>query len=156
MSTHAVPTARGATPFRWVFVALESFILVGALSGAAQLWTGTFAPPVEDLEPLGLTSWRLPAVWLFASVAVPSAVAVVAALRRWHRTPDAVLVASGLLLVEVLVQIPFVGPSVLQAVMGGLALLLAGLALVARRRGWSDDPVEPSSTESVAGRATTA
>lgn len=135
--THAVPRTQGQTPFRWVFVALEAFILVGALSGAVQLWTGTYAPPVEDLDPLGLDSWRLPAVWLFASVAVPSAVAVVAALRRWHRTPEAVLVASALLLVEVLVQIPFVGPSVLQAVMGGLAVVLGSLALVARRRGWT-------------------
>jgi hypothetical protein len=135
--THAVPTSHALTPYRWVFVALEAFILVGALSGAAQLWTGTFVPPVEDLEPLGLDSWRLPAVWLFSSVAVPSAIAVVSALRRWHRTPDVVLVASALLLVEVLVQIPFVGPSVLQAVMGGLALLLATLALLARRHGWT-------------------
>jgi hypothetical protein len=134
---HAVPVTHGPTPFRRVFVALEAFILVGALSGAVQLWTGTFAPPVEDLEPLGLDSWRLPAVWLAASVAVPSAVAVVAALRRWRRTPDVVLVASALLLIEVTVQIPFVGPSVLQAVMGGLALTLGALALVARRHGWS-------------------
>jgi hypothetical protein len=135
--THAVPVSHGLTPFRWAFVALEAFIFVGALSGAVQLWTGTFAPPVEDLEPLGLDSWRLPALWLFASVAVPSAVAVVAALRRWPRTPDVVLVASALLLIEVTVQIPFVGPSVLQAVMGGLALLLGALALVARRHGWT-------------------
>ena len=134
---HAVPRSHGVTPFRWVFVALESFILVGALSGAVQLWTGTFAPPVEDLEPLGLDSWRLPAVWLFASVAVPSAVAALAALRRWPRTPDVVLVASALLLVEVLVQVPFVGPSVLQAVMGGFAVLLGALAWTARRHGWS-------------------
>lgn len=38
------------------------------------------------------------------------------------------MVASALLLVEVLVQVPFVGPSVLQAVMGTIALVLGGLA----------------------------
>jgi hypothetical protein len=43
--------------------------------------------------------------------------------------------ASALLLVEVAVQIPFVGPSALQAVFGSVALGLGGLALVARRRG---------------------
>ncbi|HET7900160.1 MAG TPA: hypothetical protein VFL59_03165 [Candidatus Nanopelagicales bacterium] len=133
---HVAPITRADTPFRWTFVALEAFILIGALSGSAQLWTGSFAPPVEDLAPLGLDSWRLPAVWLFASVAVPSAAALVCALQRRRRTPDVVLVASGLLLVEVLVQIPFVGPSVLQAVMGGLAILLAALAASARRSGW--------------------
>lgn len=137
MTVTDVPaTTRTGTPFRWVLVAIETFILVGALSGAIQLWTGTFAPPVSDLEPLGLDSWRLPAVWLFASVAVPSAVVVIGALRRWHRTPEAALVASVLLLVEVTVQIPFVGPSVLQAVMGALALIVGVLAVLARRRGW--------------------
>jgi hypothetical protein len=128
--------ARVTTPFRWIFVVLEAFVLVGALSGAVQLWTGTYAPPVSDLDPLGLDSWKLPAVWLFCSVAVPSAVALVAALRRWPRAPQVVIVASVLLLVEVTVQIPFVGPSVLQAVMGAIALLLGTLAVIARRRGW--------------------
>lgn len=137
MTVTDVPAAtRTRTPFRWVFVAVDTFILVGALVGAVQLWTGTFAPPVSDLEPLGLDTWRLPAVWLFASVAVPSAVVVVGALRRWHRTPEAAMVASVLLLVEVTVQIPFVGPSVLQAVMGGLAVLVGVLAILARRHGW--------------------
>lgn len=137
MTVTDVPAAtRTSTPFRWVLVALESFILIGALSGSFQLWTGTFTPPVSDLEPLGLDSWRLPAVWLFASVAVPSAVVVVGALRRWHRTPEAAMVASVLLIIEVTVQIPFVGPSVLQAVMGGFAVVVGVLAILARRRGW--------------------
>ncbi len=125
-------------PYRWVFVGVEAFVLLGALSGVVQLWSGTYAPPVSDLEPLGLDSWRLPAVWLFASVALPSAVALLAALRRWPRTPEIVMVASALLLVEVLVQVPFVGPSVLQAVMGTIALALGGLAWHALRTGaWS-------------------
>ncbi|MFN8157965.1 MAG: hypothetical protein U0R68_11145 [Candidatus Nanopelagicales bacterium] len=127
-------------PYRWVFVGVEAFVLIGAVSGVVQLWTGSFAPPVSDLEPLGLDSWRLPAVWLLASVAVPSAIALVAAVRRWRRTPEIVLVASALLLVEVLVQVPFVGPSVLQVVMGTIAVVLGALAWHARRTGaWSHD-----------------
>ena len=122
-------------PHRWVFVGGEAFVLLGAVSGVWQLWSGTSAPPVSDLDALGLDSWKLPAVWLFVSVAVPSGVAVIAALRRWPRTPEIVLVASALLLVEVLVQIPFVGPSILQLVMGLIALALGALAWHARSTG---------------------
>lgn len=126
----------GAHPLelRWVVVGLESLIAIGALAGTWQLWDGTFAPPVSDLEPLGLDSWRLPAVWLFASVAAPSLVALYAAATDRTWAPYAVLVASVLLLVEVTVQIPFVGPSVLQAVFGGLALVLGAVAVVSLRR----------------------
>jgi hypothetical protein len=120
---------------RWIFIPVEAVVALGGLSGTWQLWTGTFTPPVSDLEPLGLDSWRLPAVWLFASVAVPSTLALAAAVRKHPRTPEIVLGASGLLLVEVTVQIPFIGPSALQAVFGGIALAMGGLALVARRRG---------------------
>ena len=126
--------------FRRIFIPVEAVVALGAVSGTWQLWTGTYAPPVSALEPLGLESWRLPAVWLLCSVGIRSTVALVAAVRRHPRTPDVVLGASALLLVEVTVQIPFVGPSTLQAVFGGLALGLGGLALVARRRGsWRRD-----------------
>lgn len=123
--------------FRRTFLVLETFIAVGGLSGVIQLWFGTAAPPVSDLSPLGLHDWRLPAVWLFASVALPATIAAFAALRRRSWCPAAVIVASLLLLVEVTVQIPFVGPSALQVVFGGLALALLALGLVARnRRTW--------------------
>ncbi|MGV8965879.1 MAG: hypothetical protein ACOH2F_06330 [Cellulomonas sp.] len=101
-----------------------------------QLLTGTFTPPVTDLEPLGLTSWTLPGAWLFATVAVPSSAAAWLAWRRAPLAPAAVLVASGTLAVELVVQIPFIGPSALQAVFGGFAAGLAGLAVDARRAGW--------------------
>jgi hypothetical protein len=127
-------------PHRWVFVAVEAFVLLGAVSGVWQLWTGTYAPPVSDLDALGLDSWKLPAVWLFVSVAVPSGVALLAALRRWPRTPEIVLVACALLLVEVLVQVPFVGPSMLQLVMGLIAVGVGALAWHARTTGaWARD-----------------
>lgn len=132
---HAPQTDVNPQEFRRIFIPVEAVVAIGALSGTWQLWTGTYAPPVSDLEPLGLTSWKLPAVWLLCSVGIPSTVALVAAVRRHPRTPDVVLGASALLLVEVAVQIPFVGPSTLQAVFGSIALGLGGLALVARRRG---------------------
>jgi hypothetical protein len=131
---HAV--ANDPYPSRAVFVTVESLVALGGAAGAVQLATGTFTPPVSDLEPLGLTSWVLPGVWLFASVAVPSGAAAWLAWQRSPRAPVAVLVASGLLGVELLVQIPFVGPSALQAVFGTVAVGMGGLALRARRRGW--------------------
>jgi hypothetical protein len=118
--------------FRAVFLVVWCLTLVGALGGAASLITGLGAPPVGWLEPLGLTSWVLPGLWLLASVAVPSAVVVALAWRRSRWTPTAVLAASALLAVELLVQIPFVGLSVLQAVFGLVAVGMAVLAAIAR------------------------
>jgi hypothetical protein len=122
-------------PFRRTFVGAESVLAVAGLAGAVQLWAGTYVPPISNLEPLGLDSWRLPAVWLFSSVALPSAVSAVVALRRWQHTPAVVMTASGLLLVEVTVQIPFVGPSALQAVFGTVAVTMGSLAVAAQRSG---------------------
>jgi len=130
-------TARPSCPYRVTFVAAESVLAVAGAAGAVQLATGTFAPPVSDLAPLGLTTWVLPAVWLFATVAVPSAAA---AALSWHRSthaPVAVAVASAALAVELAVQVPFVGPSALQVVFGAAAVTLGGLAYRARRSGWS-------------------
>jgi hypothetical protein len=113
-------------------------VALGGAAGAVQLVTGTFTPPVSDLAPLGLTSWVLPGLWLFASVAVPWSFAALLAWRRSPRAPLAVLVACGLLVLELLVQIPFVGPSALQAVMGSVAVVLGVLAVRARRaRRWA-------------------
>ena len=125
-----------ANPHRAILVGAETLVAVGGLAGALQLLTGTFTPPVTDLEPLGLSSWVLPGVWLFATVAVPSSAAAWLAWRRAPVAPAAVLVASGTLAVELVVQIPFIGPSALQAVFGTFAVGLAGLALDARRQGW--------------------
>lgn len=124
-------------PGRWIFVGAESLVAAAGLAGAIQLGTGTFTPPVSDIESLGLTSWVVPGVWLFASVAVPSGAAAWLAWRRSPTAPTAVLIASGLLGVELLVQIPFVGPSALQAVLGTAAVGLGGLAFHARRHGWT-------------------
>ena len=123
-------------PHREILVGAEALVALGGVAGAAQLLTGTSTPPVADLEPLGLSSWALPGAWLFATVAVPSAAAAWLAWRRAPLAPAAVLVASGTLAVELVVQIPFVGPSALQAVFGTVAVGLAGLAVDARRGGW--------------------
>lgn len=77
---------------------------------------------------MGLDSWLLPGLWLAGSVAVPCAIATTAA---WRRSPWAGLfttAAALLLLVELVVQVPFVGFDPLQAVMGEVALVLLVLA----------------------------
>jgi hypothetical protein len=127
----------GGAPFRRTFVVVGAVLALAGAAGAVQLVTGTSTPPVDDLEPLGLHSWVLPGVWLFVSVAVPWAVVTVLAVRRRPATPTAVLVACGLLLFELIVQIPFVGPSPLQAVLGVVALAVGGCGWRARVRGWS-------------------
>jgi len=124
-------------PGRWAFVVAEGAIALAGVAGAVQLAAGRFTPPVSDLDALGLDGWTLPGVWLFATVAIPSGAAAWLAWRRSPAAPTAVLIASGLLAVELVVQIPFIGPSVLQGVMGASAAALAAGALVARNRGWA-------------------
>jgi hypothetical protein len=125
----------GEFPLRRTIIGAESALALAGTAGAGQLIAGVFTPPVSDLPP-GLTSWVAPGVWLFATVAVPSGTAAVLAYRRSHHAPTAVLASSALLGVELLVQIPFVGPSALQAVFGTVAVGLAGVGLYARRTGW--------------------
>ena len=126
-----------AWPFRRLFLVVEAIVAVGGAAGAVQLLTGTATPPVSDLEPLGLTSWTLPAFWLFATTAVPATAAAWCAYRRHPFTPTAVLLACAALAVELLVQIPFVGPSALQAVFGTVVLVLGAATWRARRGGWA-------------------
>ena len=123
-------------PFRRTFVATESLVAVGGVMGTIQLLTGTFTPPVSVLEPIGLSSWVLPGLWLFGTVVLPSATAAVLAWRRSAYAPPVVLLASATLALELLVQIPFLGPSVLQAIFGTTAIGMAILALRARNAGW--------------------
>jgi hypothetical protein len=91
---------------------------------------------VSVLSPLGLSSWTLPAGWLFLSVAVPSGLAAWLAWRRSLWAPPAVLLASALLATELLVQIPFLGFSVLQLIFGAVAIGMAVVGLLAWRAGW--------------------
>lgn len=130
-------------PFRRAIIAVECLVVAGGIAGTVQLWTGTYAPPVADVEPLGLTSWRLPALWLFIMVVAPSTVAAWLAWRKSPHTPTAVLVASAALAAELVIQIPFVGTDVLQAVFGGVALGLAAAALVGRHRWGGTDAEHP-------------
>ena len=132
--------AEGPHPHRRVFIGCEAVVAIGGLAGGIQLFTGTATPPVSDLRALGLHSWDLPALWLVATTAVPASVAGYLAWRRSPFAPAAVLVASSTLLLELLVQIPFIGPSPLQVVFGTLAVTLAVLALRARSAGWWHRP----------------
>ena len=66
-------------------------------------------------------------------VVLQSVVAVGAVAGAWQ------LVASGLLGVELVVQIPFVGTNPLQAVFGAVAVGLAAVAIRSRRLGWRRD-----------------
>lgn len=121
--------------FRWAFVVVEALLGFAGLSGAIQLLSGSFTPPVEDLKPLGLDSWVLPGLWLLFVVALPSVVAAALAARRSPRAPLAVIVASALLLVDVTVQVPLVGFSGLQVVFGVVAIVMIVLAAIALRGG---------------------
>lgn len=131
------PVAHAAAyPFRRTFTVAEAVVGASAFAGTWMLLTDTYTPDVAVLEPLGLASWRLPGLWLFASAAAPAGSAAWLAWRRSDRAPAAVLVASGLLAVELLVQMPFLGRDRLQAVMGVPAVAMAVLALRARSGGW--------------------
>jgi len=50
--------------------------------------------------------------------------------------PTAALLASALLAIELVVQIPFLGLSILQVIFGGVAVGMAVVSLLARRAGW--------------------
>jgi hypothetical protein len=123
-------------PFRRTIVAVETVIGLAGLAGSIQLLAGVATPEVSVLSPLGLSSWSLPAGWLFLSVAVPSSLAGWLAWRRSLWAPPAVLLASALLAIELLVQIPFLGFSVLQLIFGTVALGMAVVGLLARSAGW--------------------
>ena len=135
MSGSRTSAVAEAYPFRRVIMWGEAALAVAGVAGAVQLVTGVATPPAERL-PFGLTTWRLPGAWLFATVAVPSGAAAALAWRRSPRTPSAVLVGSGLLATELVTQVPFVGPNPLQAVFGAVAVGLGGVGLLAGRAGW--------------------
>jgi hypothetical protein len=122
--------------FRPTLLSLESVLSLAALEGCIQLLSGKGTPPRSVLEPLGLTTWTLPAGWLLITVAAPSALAAWLAWQRSPWAPPAVLLASGLIALEVLVQIPFLGFSVLQPILGAAAVAATVMALLARRSGW--------------------
>jgi hypothetical protein len=115
-------------------------VAAAGLGGALALVTGWSTPPVSAIEPLGLSSWVLPGLWLAATVPLPSGVATALVVRRSRYAPEAVVLAGATMAVEVLVQVPFVGPHPLQAVFGPAAVVLAGLGLLARRNGWPARP----------------
>jgi hypothetical protein len=136
IATEVTRTISTHFPFRRTMVVVETVVGLAGLAGSVQLLAGVATPPVSALSPLGLSSWMLPAGWLFLTVALPSAFAAWLAWRRSARAPVAVLVASALLATELLFQIPFLGSSVLQLVFGTVAIGMAVVAFLARKAGW--------------------
>ena len=118
---------------RMTLLTIESAMAVFGLAGGVMLMAGQGTPPVEAISALGLSSWVLPGVWLIATVAVPSSVAAYLAWRGSTKTPTAVLIASSLLALELLIQIPFLGVNALQAVMALIGGVAAALAWQSRR-----------------------
>ena len=86
--TNATPDAARITsghfPFRRTPVVVESLVGLAGLAGSIQLLAGMATPPPSVLSPLGLTSWTLPAGWLFLTVALPSGLA---GWLAWQRSP---------------------------------------------------------------------
>jgi hypothetical protein len=135
-ATDQAPTVSTHFPFRRTMAVVEALVGLGGLAGSIQLLAGVATPPVSVLSPLGLSSWTLPAGWLFLTVALPSGLAAWLAWRRSRWAPVAVMVASALLATELLFQIPFLGFSVLQLIFGTVAIGMAAVAFLARKAGW--------------------
>jgi hypothetical protein len=123
-------------PFRRTMVVVEALVGLGGFAGSMQLLAGVATPPVSALRPLGLSSWTLPAGWLFLTVPLPSGLAAWLAWRRSRWAPVAVLVASALLATELLFQIPFLGFSALQIIFSTVAIGMGVVACLARKAGW--------------------
>jgi hypothetical protein len=136
IATEGTRTISTHFPFRRTIVVVETLVGLAGLAGSMQLLAGVATPPVSVLGPLGLSSWILPAGWLFLTVALPSGLAAWLAWRRSSWAPVAVLVASALLATELLIQIPFLGFSVLQLIFGTVAIGMAAVAFSASKAGW--------------------
>jgi hypothetical protein len=128
--------SRLTLPFRKTFMVVQGLTALGGAMGSLMLISGSGTPPVSVLNPIGLSSWALPGLWLFATTAVPSALAAALAWQRSDWAPPAVMFASATLATELLVQIPFLGPSWLQAIFAVVAISMTVLASRAKRAGW--------------------
>ena len=129
----AAPRGRAWSAHRTPLLLLSGATCLGAVAGTAMLVLGEGTPPDRDL-PAGLHSWVLPGLWLLVSVAVPCGVTWVLAHDRSPMAPTAALVAAGSLLLELGVQVPFVGVTLLQLLFAGVAVLMAAYAWDCRPR----------------------
>jgi hypothetical protein len=130
------PALASPCPLRRTLVAVQAVLATCGAAGALQLGLGIATPPISTIEGIGLTSWDLPALWLFTTVAVPAGVGALFAWRGVSVAPLAAVVTGVALLVELLVQMPFLGLNVLQAVFGLVAISLMALGWQAHRAGW--------------------
>lgn len=115
----------------------ETLLALSAFYGGISLALGApgFRMPIEWLAPLGLTSWVLPGLALIVAIGGTLVWAATFAWRADIRAPLAGL-AAGLVLVGWLaVQFAVMGlRAPIQWVTAVLAVVLLGLALLARRR----------------------
>ena len=135
-ATNQAHAIKADYPFRRIIVVIETLVGLAGLAGSIQLLAEVATPPMPTLNPLGLSTWELPAAWLLLSVAIPSGLVAWLAWRRSAWAPPAVLLASALLATELLVQIPFLGLNILQLIFGAVAVGMAVVGLLARRAGW--------------------
>jgi len=117
--------------FRRSMTVIEITLATAAAIGAVLFFADVAVPP-DDQLPSGLDNWVWPAIWLIGTVCVPSAIAAIALSRRASSGPLLVLLATALLGVELVVQIPFVGLSWLQLLVALSGVSAAVMAIVAR------------------------
>ena len=104
------------------------------LGGGLMLIAGRGTPPVDWLRRSGSRAGCFRGDLAHYQRRGPSASAAYLAYRRSGRTPSAVFVASALLGVALVVQIPFLGFHGLQPAMALIGGTAAGLAWRARAR----------------------
>ncbi|MGG5260875.1 hypothetical protein [Phycicoccus avicenniae] len=110
-------------------------VALNAVYGAVGLMVDGMGMPKEWLEHLPVDSWLLPGVALLLSVAVPQALAAVAAWRGGGNAPRAGLLAGVALVLWIVVQVLVLQRYFfLQPVIAGLGLLEVALAVAWSRR----------------------
>lgn len=108
MSARHAPPGRGwGSAAGW----LEAVLGLAALYGGTGLLLDLpgFAPPEDELQPLGLHSWALPGLALLVVVAAPLLVGAWAWLRRWPAAQHLAEVGCVLLLGWLCLQFLVIG-----------------------------------------------
>lgn len=108
---------------------LHAFITINALGGGAYGMMGPKELPIEWLDGSLFSSFFIPSLILFAVVGGSHMVAAYWVLRLNSKAYLASLLAGGILLIWILVQVAIIGfVSFLQPLMAGLAVLVLVMA----------------------------
>jgi hypothetical protein len=114
---------------RIALVAVEAFVAVGAVYGSVMLITDAWRLDPAMLRHLPFDTWVLPGIALAALIAVPNVVAGVLVARGHPRARIVSMLAGGILVGWIVVQIALIQHYFfLQPVMGVCGLLTIGLA----------------------------